>query len=198
MINWFKKNKKGIIRGTFLVPIILVMIISISHVVSWYDLSNPFSWAIYLSLAIEIAAMSSISAASVKIKGGVWFIFIIVTLVQFIGNIFFCYKDTDINSKEFKDWVELSGPFFEMIGSDITDMISQRRWLALLQGGLLPMISLASLHFFIKYDDLVENNLIKKEDSPVIVEDLPKEEEVVKPLQAEIETNNLPGDVRFF
>ena len=42
------------------------------------------------------------------------------------------------------------------------------------------------------------DNLIKKEDSPVIVEDLPKEEKVVEPLQAEIETNNPPGDVRFF
>ena len=89
MINWIKKNRDGIIRGMFLVPIVLVMIISISHVVSWYDLSNPVSWAIYLSIAVEIAAMSSIAAASVKIKGGVWFVFFVVTLIQFIGNIFF-------------------------------------------------------------------------------------------------------------
>lgn len=218
MIEWFKRNKKGIIRGTFLVPIILVMIISISHVVSWYDLSNPFSWAIYLSLAIEIAAMSSISAASVKIKGGVWFIFVIVTLIQFIGNIFFCFKDTDVNSVDFKAWVELSSPVFEMIGSDVTDLTSQRRWLALLQGGLLPMISLASLHFFIKYggmDD--EGNVIKEvtenTKSEEVVEKIeePKVEEVVvekkegepkieekmeEPLTIGITTSNT--DQRFF
>ena len=151
MINWFKKNKKGVIRGAFLVPIILVMIISISHVVSWYDLSNPFNWAIYLSVAIEVAAMSSIAAASVKVKGGVWLVFIIVTLIQFIGNIFFCFNDIDTASKEFKSWVELTGPVFETLGSDITDIVAQKRWLALLEGGLLPIISLASLHFFIKY-----------------------------------------------
>src|SRR3972149_1696352 len=101
MLKWIKINKKSIIRTTFLIPIILVMIISISHVVSWYDLSNPISWSIYLSIAVEIAAMTALSAASVKIKGGVWFIFIIVTLIQFIGNIFFSYKEIDINDPNF-------------------------------------------------------------------------------------------------
>ncbi len=159
MINWFNNHKKQIIRGMFLIPIILVMIISISHVVSWYDLANPFNWAIYLSVAIEIAAMSSISAASVKVKGGVWLVFIIVTLIQFIGNIFFCYKEIDMNSNDFKSWVELTGPIFEGLGSDINDGISQKRWLALLEGGLLPIISLSSLHFFIKYNDINDENV---------------------------------------
>ena len=181
MINWFKDNKKGIIRGMFLVPILLVMIISISHVVSWYDIANPFSWAIYLSIAIEIAAMSSIAAASVKVKGGVWLVFIIVTLVQFIGNIFFSYNEIDTNSSEFKSWVELTGPIFESLGSDINDVIAQKRWLALLEGGLLPIISLASLHFFIKYGGIDEENI--KNNEPIkgpIVEEVKKEEEVLE------------------
>lgn len=202
MISWFKKNKKGIIRGTFLVPIILVMVISISHVVSWYDLSNPFSWAIYLSFAIEIAAMSSISAASVRIKGGVWFIFVLVTLIQFIGNIFFCYKDTNINSQDFKDWVELSSPLFEMLGSNVSDLVAQRRWLALLQGGLLPMISLASLNFFIKYGGMDDEPVVKVEDRPIeeIKEEIiePNTEKTsTPPLQAKIETDN-NGNFRFY
>lgn len=169
MLNWIKNNKNGIIRGMFLVPIILVMIISISHVVSWYDLSNPVSWAIYLSIAIEIAAMSSIAAASVRIKGGVWFVFAIVTLIQFIGNIFFSYKDIDVTSQEFKDWVELTQPVFAALGSDVSDIISQRRWLALLSGGLLPLISLASLHFFIRYggvDDVKDTVTTPEPEEP--------------------------------
>lgn len=200
MLDWIKNHKKGLIRGMFLVPIILVMIISISHVVSWYDLSNPMSWAIYLSIAIEIAAMSSIAAASVRVRGGVWFVFIIVTLIQFIGNIYFCYKETDVTSQDFKDWVELTGPFFEAIGSDIKDTIAQRRWLALLEGGLLPLISLASLNFFIRYggiDDektgtdttpkpispsiepIIESpTTITNLDSPSSDDDIPKTEEL--------------------
>jgi hypothetical protein len=114
--------------------------------------------------------MSSIAAASVRVRGGVWFVFIIVTLIQFIGNIYFCYKETDVTSQDFKDWVELTSPVFEAIGSDIKDTIAQRRWLALLEGGLLPLISLASLHFFIRYggidDEKTEANTTPTPISP--------------------------------
>lgn len=168
MVEWIKNNRDSLIRGSFLIPIVLVMAISISHVVSWYNLANPFNWAIYLSIAIEIAAMSSIAAASVKIKGGVWIVFIIVTLIQFIGNIFYCFNDINVNSKEFKTWVELTTPLFELF-SDYSNTSSQKRWLALLEGGLLPIISLASLHFFMKYGDnkeevVVKDNVVDKEE----------------------------------
>lgn len=153
MLKWINQNKESIIRMAFLVPILSVAIISISHVVRWYDLANPISWAIYLSIAVEIAALSSIAASSVRVKGfSVWFVFIIVTLIQFIGNIYFSYTEIDVTSKEFKDWAELTGPLFESF-SDIEDAVAQRRLLAILEGGLLPLISLTCLHFFIKYGD---------------------------------------------
>jgi hypothetical protein len=151
-MNWIVKNKFTIIRTLFLIPILLVAVISISHVISWYDLSNPISWAIYLSIAIEIAAMVSLAAATTKIKGGVWFVFGIVTLIQFIGNIFFSYKEINVNDPEFKAWIELVGPIFENFGTEPSDLIGHKRWLSLLSGGLLPLISLTSLHFFVKYD----------------------------------------------
>jgi len=150
ILSWIKSNP---IRAMFLFPIILVGIISISHVVSWYDLANPISWAIYLSIAIEIGAMTALIAATNRIKGGVWFMFGLVTFVQMIGNIFFSYKEIDSNGELFKSWVELTGPIWESLGSDITDVVSLKRWLAFLEGGLLPIISLTSLHFFIKYDE---------------------------------------------
>jgi hypothetical protein len=153
MLKWINRNKESIIRMAFLVPILSVAIISISHVVRWYDLANPISWAIYLSIAVEIAALSSIAASSVRVKGfSVWFVFIIVTLIQFIGNIYFSYTEINVASKEFKDWAELTGPLFESF-SDIEDAVAQRRLLAILEGGLLPLISLTCLHFFIKYGD---------------------------------------------
>jgi hypothetical protein len=54
-------------------------------------LSNPFSWAIYLSIGIEIAALSALAAISAQMGKKVYFPFGIVTLIQFIGNIFFHY-----------------------------------------------------------------------------------------------------------
>ena len=180
--DWIKNNPN---RAMFLVPIILVAIISISHVVSWYDIANPFSWAIYLSIAIEIGAMTALVAATNKIKGGVWFMFGLVTFVQMIGNIFFSFKEIDANGDLFKSWVELTSPIWDSLGSDIKDVVSLKRWLAFLEGGLLPIISLTSLHFFIKYEDKKDKvEVVEK----IIEKEIPVEKivEVVKEIPVEI------------
>lgn len=184
-----------------MVPIFSVAIISISHVVSWYDLANPISWAIYLSIAVEVAAMSAIAAASVKVKGfSVWFVFIIVTFIQFIGNIFFSYSEIKTDSKSFQDWCELTLPILESIGSDTKDLISQKRWLALLEGGLLPLISLTCLHFFIKYgetdESLQENetNIDAVEKSVEQVEEIVEEVEEPSIEQVDLATNDINSE----
>jgi hypothetical protein len=163
LINWVRNNPN---RTMFLIPIILVAGISISHVVSWYDIANPISWAIYLSIAIEVGAMTALVAATNKIKGGVWFMFGLITLIQMIGNIFYSYKEIDQNGELFKSWVELTGPIWEMIGSDTTDIPSMKRWLAFLEGGLLPIISLTSLHFFVKYESNNNVNDVVDDEVP--------------------------------
>jgi len=176
--EWIKNNPN---RTMFLVPIILVAVISISHVVSWYNIANPLSWAIYLSIAIEVGAMTALVAATNKIRGGVWFMFGLVTFIQMIGNIFFSYKEIDPNGDLFKSWVELTSPVWEMIGSDPSDIPAMKRWLAFLEGGLLPIISLTSLHFFVKYEDetkkISEDIVEELEEEPK--SDLKKESEKV-------------------
>ena len=165
LFQWVKDNPN---RTMFLVPILLVAGISISHVVSWYDIANPINWAIYLSIAIEVGAMTALVAATNRIKGGVWFMFGLVTLIQMIGNIFFSFKEIDANGDLFKSWVELTSPLWEMLGSDPGDIVSQKRWLAFLEGGLLPIISLTSLHFFTKYDRNRTDEKEEVKEVPVI------------------------------
>ena len=148
VLSWIKHNPH---RSMFLVPIVLVAIISISHVVTWYDMANPMMWAMYLSIAIEIAAMTALVAVNNQSKAGVWFMFGIVTFIQIIGNIFFCFKEIDSDGELFKSWVELTLPIWEIMGTDVNDTVGLKRWLALLEGGLLPIISLTSLHFFVNY-----------------------------------------------
>ena len=147
--KWIKNNPN---RAMFLLPILLVAGISISHVVSWYDMVNPINWAIYLSIAIEVGAITALVAATNRIKGGIWFMFGLVTFIQMIGNIFYSYKEIDANGELFKSWVELTGPIWELMGTELTDVVGMKRWLAFLEGGLLPIISLTSLHFFVKYE----------------------------------------------
>ena len=161
--NWIKDNPN---RSMFLLPILLVAAISISHVVSWYDMANPINWAIYLSIAIEVAAITALVAATNKIKGGIWFMFGIVTFIQMIGNIFYSFKEIDETGELFKSWIELTGPVWELMGTETTDLVGMKRWLAFLEGGLLPIISLTSLHFFVKYEKPEEDTYNPMTNNP--------------------------------
>jgi len=152
-MNWFQRNFKTIIYVLFLVPILTVAFVSISHVTKWYGLSNPVSWAVYLSVGIEIAALSALAAISAKMGKKVYFPFGIVTLIQFIGNIFFAYQYIDINSQTFKDWVDLVNPLVSFLGVDTGDMVGHKRFLALFAGGMLPLISLSFLHMLVKFEE---------------------------------------------
>ena len=152
-MNWIEKNFKTLIYGAFLVPIITVAIVSISHVTQWYGISNPFSWAIYLSVGIEIAALSALAAIAAQMGKKVYFPFIIVTLIQFIGNIFFAYQYIDINSQSFKDWVDMVDSIVSFLGVESGDFVGHKRFLALFAGGMLPIISLSFLHMLVKFEE---------------------------------------------
>jgi hypothetical protein len=152
-MNWIQKNFKKIIYIAFLVPILTVAGVSISHVTSWYGLSNPFSWAIYLSVGIEIAALSALAAISAQMGKKVYFPFGIVTLIQFIGNIFFAYQYIDVNSQAFKDWIDLVDPIVSYLGVESGDPVGHKRFLALFAGGMLPIISLSFLHMLVKFEE---------------------------------------------
>jgi hypothetical protein len=152
-MNWVQKNFKKIIYIAFLVPILAVAGVSISHVTTWYGLSNPMSWAVYLSIGMEIAALSAVAAISAKMGKKVYIPFGIVTLIQFIGNIFFAYQYIDVNSEAFKDWVELVDPVVSYLGVDSGDPIGHKRFLALFAGGMLPIISLSFLHMLVKFEE---------------------------------------------
>jgi hypothetical protein len=152
-MNWVQKNFKAIIYISFLVPILTVAFVSISHVTSWYGLSNPVSWSIYLSVGIEIAALSALAAISAQMGSKVYFPFGIVTLIQFIGNIFFAYQYIDINSQAFKDWVDLVDPLVSYLGVESGDYVGHKRFLSLFSGGMLPIISLSFLHMLVKFEE---------------------------------------------
>jgi hypothetical protein len=152
-MNWIQRNFKTLIYVAFLVPILTVAFVSISHVAKWYGLSNPISWAIYLSVGIEIAALSALAAISAQMGKKVYFPFAIVTLIQFIGNIFFAYQYIDIDSQSFKDWIDLVDPLVSFMGVESGDIVGHKRFLALFAGGMLPIISLSFLHMLVKFDE---------------------------------------------
>ena len=162
-------ERTTIIKNAFLLPILLVVAMSISHVIRWYDLGNPISWAVYLSVAVEIFALASVAAASIKMKKhSIWALFIIVTMIQIIGNVFFSYLDINLTDPKFLSWTEMIQPWtMEWTAPD------HRRFLALIEGAPLPFMSLIALHFYIKFNENLNSteqaNISTKEDDTVLV-----------------------------
>jgi phosphoglycerol transferase MdoB-like AlkP superfamily enzyme len=161
--------------------------VSISHVTKWYGISNPFSWAIYLSVGIEIAALSALAAISANMGRKVYFPFGIVTLVQFIGNIFFAYQFIDVNNTTFQQWVELVDPLVSYLGVESGDLIGHKRFLALFSGGMLPLISLSFLHMLVKFEEEekkknIEEKIVKPELEVVVEKEIIEKPEVIEEL----------------
>ena len=184
MGSWLRNNFKLLIYISFLVPIITVAIVSISHVTVWYGISNPMSWALYLSIGIEIAALSALAAISAQMGSKVYVPFGIVTLIQFVGNIFFAFEFIKIGNEQFLSWVELTGPILEYVGIEQGDLQSHRRFLAIFAGGMLPLISLSFLHMLVKFnEENVESKTQEGEDTKKVIE----EETKIKPTNEELD-----------
>ena len=158
MKKWLQSNLNNVIVGSFLIPILLVAFVSISHVTTLYSLANPLSWAIYLSVAVEIAALAALAGISAKFGKFIYIPFGIVTFIQFVGNFFYSYSHININSQDFKDWVDMISGLLEPIGVDPTDAVSHRRILAFITGGLIPFISLTFAHMLIVYSSKIQTN----------------------------------------
>jgi len=158
MKKWLQSNLNNIIVGSFLIPILLVAFVSISHVTTLYSLANPLSWAIYLSVAVEIAALAALAGVSAKFGRFIYIPFGIVTFIQFVGNFFYSYSYINVNSQDFKDWVDMISGLLEPIGVDPTDVVAHRRILAFITGGLIPFISLTFAHMLIVYSSKIQTN----------------------------------------
>ena len=148
-LQYIKKHDRTLTLSTYLLPIILSVIVSLAHVVTFWDIANPMSWAIFLSIAVEVGVLSSIAAS--RISNWVWLPFTLVTFIQIVGNIFYSYVGTSVTDPLFKSWVELSDPFFNFIGFGTDgDPIVHKRIVAMFLGSFVPLMSIMFFQFFIK------------------------------------------------
>ena len=149
--------------------------LSCQYLTLLHGLSNPLSWAVYLSIGIEIAALSALAAISAQMGAKVYFPFGIVTLIQFIGNIFFAYQYIDVNSQSFKDWVDLVDPIVTYLGVESGDYVGHKRFLSLFAGGMLPIISLSFLHMLVKFEEEEKKKGTVESPKQIDIEGLSKE-----------------------
>jgi hypothetical protein len=118
------------IIGTFVSLYLMVSIISTIHVVDFFELSNPYWLAVTLAIAFELGAAASLASIITLDKMNktlIWSLFIVITLMQMQGNMYYAFK----NINEYETWSQL----FNLIEED---PIYQKRILALFQVQFYP------------------------------------------------------------
>jgi hypothetical protein len=156
------KAVKVFIIGTFVTLYLLVSVISTIHVIDFFRMSNPNWLAISLAIAFEVgaaASLASIVALQKMNKGIVWILFILLTLMQAMGNTYYAYT----NLQDFQGWIEL-------FGLNEEELIFQKRILSLVSGAILPIIALGFIKSLVDY--------IKPEDEPIVINEEPIKPEI--------------------
>ena len=139
-----------IVSAFLLVPLI-VSVISTIHVINFFGLSNTYGLALTLAIAFELGALSALAGliALDKIsKNVVWFIFVVLTFYQMMGNTYFAYDFLSVklasNPDLIKNWTELFGLMED-------DSVFVKRIISIISGAILPIVSLSFLDLSVDY-----------------------------------------------
>jgi hypothetical protein len=160
----------------------MVSVISTIHVIDFFKLSNPTWLAVSLAIAFEIgaaASLASLISLDKMNKGMVWGLFIILTLMQAMGNTYYAYT----HLQNFQGWIELFGLVEE-------ELIYQKRVLSIISGAVLPVVALGFIKSLVDYikpeDDKEESTDGVVQVEPQITEPIVRDEIVVEPEPEEI------------
>jgi hypothetical protein len=139
------KNKfvGAFVIASFVMLYLVVSIISTIHVIDFFLLSNPKWLAISLAICFEIGAAASLASLIVLEKMNktvVWMLFIVLTLMQAMGNMYYSYS----HANNYDQWMELFGLIEE-------EEIFQKRVLSFISGAILPLVSLGFIKSLVDY-----------------------------------------------
>jgi len=134
------------------------------HSIDFFGLSNNKSMAVTLSIAFEVGQVAALCGILILDKANrfvIWSLFILLTAMQIMSNVYFCYK----NLGDYSQWSELFGLIEE-------DSIFQKRMLSIVSGAILPLVALGfikSLVDYLKPSQLTEETEEKEDIEESIV-----------------------------
>jgi hypothetical protein len=166
---------KGFIITTFVSLYLVVSVISTIHVIDFFRLSNPNWLAVSLAIAFEIgaaASLASLIALEKMNRGLIWTLFVLLTLMQMMGNTFYAFT----HLQDYQGWVELFGLVEE-------EPLYQKRVLSIISGAILPVVALGFIKSLVDY--------IRPEEEKEQATENSKEISVAPPIE-EIETEPEP------
>lgn len=155
--------KYGII-SVFITLYLIVSTISMIHSIDFFGLSNSKGMALALATAFEIGQVAALCGILILDKTNrfvIWFLFLLLTSMQVMSNVYFSYKYLG----DYSQWAELFGLTEE-------EPIFQKRMLAMISGGVLPIVALGFIKSLVDY-------LKPAEIEPEKIEDTSTEDKVI-------------------
>lgn len=150
-----QENKKLKINGWLVFALSIVplwvSVFSTIHVVRFFELTNSHWMSIGLALAFEVGALSALSGLVIidKVnKNMVWFIFLILTAFQMMGNTYHAFDRLSTNMSGNPYFIN---NFVDLFGLQDSEMPFVKRLVAIISGAILPIVSLIFLHILINY-----------------------------------------------
>lgn len=154
--NWLKALSCSVFAGLYLIVAIISLICS----TEFFTLAHSGTMSWVLAIGFEVGAMSCLLSTLILPKkklGLVWFMFIVLTLFQCMGNMYAAF----INLQNFKDWID-------MFGMQDMEVIAQKRTLAAISGVILPLVALGFIR--IMADVLQDGHEIEINDDTEVEE----------------------------
>ncbi len=180
--NDFRK----LVVASFLAVPALSSLISTIHIVEFFGLGNQTWMAVILALAFEIGSIASLMTLAVLDKinrFAVWFIFIVLLMMQMLGNVYYTYDFISLAMSSNPTWIQSFVDLVEMMTMQKLEPRTTKFILSLLIGLPIPIISLAflkSVSDYLKPD----NKEITHKIETVISN---KEENIIEEIKGEIE-----------
>lgn len=134
--------KYGII-SVFILLYLMVSTISMIHSIDFFGLSNNKAMSISLSTAFEVGQVAALCGILILDKANrfvIWSLFILLTAMQIMSNVYFCYK----NLGDYSQWSQLFGLTEE-------DPMFQKRMLSIVSGAVLPIVALGFIKSLVDY-----------------------------------------------
>lgn len=154
-----------LILAAFLAIPLISSIISMFHLVEFFELGNTSWMALGLGISFEIGSIASLLTMTIldKIKSWmIYSIFIILVSLQIIGNVYFSFDYINKALIENVQWLNSAVELFSYIfGNDLQTI---KIFLAFLIGTPIPLIALLFLKSTVDYlkPDNVQNKIIQE------------------------------------
>jgi len=181
--NWLKTLSCSVFAGLYLIVAVISLICS----TEFFKLAHSGIMSWVLAIGFEIGAMSCLLSTLILPKkklGLVWFMFVVLTLFQCMGNMYAAF----VHLENFQDWID-------MFGMTDMELLAQKRVLAGISGVILPLVALGFIRIMADVlqdgHDIEINDSNETQEQPVLFGQKTEDEMIEEPIAEKEPEKNL-------